>query len=191
MDKMNVYQKLNEARIKIASTEIKKSGYNKHLKFAYSELEDFINVVLKVNSELGILSQFVITNESASITITNCDKPEEQIVFESPVAHAKLSGAASPIQELGSQHTYMRRYLYQMVYEITEADTQDASIGQPEPIATAEQIASLITLASTKGVPSERITASMKKRNADADNCPIDVYNGIYASINKMPDNEG
>jgi len=67
----------------------------------------------------------------------------------------------------------------------TPSDTKE------ERIATPEQIEVLLILASKKGLTSKQVTDSLKKREVYSNNCPIDVYNGIYASINKMPDKEG
>jgi hypothetical protein len=39
---MNVYMRLNEAREKFHSAEIKKSGHNKFAGYSYFELGDFV-----------------------------------------------------------------------------------------------------------------------------------------------------
>ena len=116
----------------LQQTDIKKSGHNKNLGFKYMELDDFLPRVNEINNELKLFTMFSITSERATCTLINAEKPEEQVMFESHIAHAKLQNGAAPIQELGSQHTYMRRYLYLMVYEISENDTLDPAIGDKQ-----------------------------------------------------------
>jgi hypothetical protein len=126
---VNVYEKLSIARVKLQQSEIKKSGSNTHLNFSYMELDDFLPKVNEINAELKLLTVFSIDREKATCVVINVEKPDERITFESQTEHAKLQGNAAPIQELGSQHTYMRRYLYLMVYEISESDSLDGTIG--------------------------------------------------------------
>ena len=133
---MNVYAKLSKARIKLQSTSIKQSGYNSGLKFKYMELEDFLPHINSINDELGIIAVFSIDDSKARLTIINTEKPEESIEFSSHTAQAKLQGAANPVQELGSQHTYLRRYLYLMGYEISEHDTLDPALEKEKPNTT-------------------------------------------------------
>jgi hypothetical protein len=127
---MNVYEKLSMARIQLQQSELKKSGHNKNLNFYYMELEDFLPRTNEINAGLKILPVFSISENHAELKIIDIEKPEESIMFSSHTATATLRGGAAPIQELGSQHTYMRRYLFIMAYEITEKDTLDPSIGK-------------------------------------------------------------
>lgn len=171
---MNVYQKLNSARVKLQNSDIKKTGKNKHLGFEYFELADFLQVINEINNELGIFTAFKTFDAKSELHVFNVEKPEEVIVFESPVAHAKLQGNASAIQELGSQHTYMRRYLYLMAYEIIENDAQDAQIGstkekdnkttnntpQQKPLSEG-QINRLYAIANSKGKDKASVDAKV------------------------------
>lgn len=197
---MNIYEKLLKARLMLQSTSIKKSGHNKNLGFKYMELDDFLPRVNEINDELKLLTMFSITSERATCTLINAEKPEEQLAFESHVAYAKLQGGAAPIQELGSQHTYMRRYLYLMVYEISENDTLDPTIGsdkpkkekaeqQDESKVTAEQ---LIEMAHKKGVSQEGIKNSYKastgKSVTDVKFIPAEVKKTMYDKLAELPD---
>lgn len=135
---MNVYQKLAKARVQLQNSGIKKSGMNKFAGFKYFELNDFLPTVNDIFDKLGLCSRFVIgeptidavtglveTPERAELTIFNAEKPEEQICFSSATAEAPMKGAL-PIQQLGSVHTYMRRYLWLEAMEICESDGVDA-----------------------------------------------------------------
>jgi hypothetical protein len=126
-----VYAKLQQARIKLQSMQLKKSGYNSYAGFKYFELADFLPSVNTIFAELNLCSVFSIYSESALLTIVDCDSGGE-VCFRSPLADAS-SGKAPPIQALGSQHTYLRRYLFLNALEITEHDAVDATIQKDEP----------------------------------------------------------
>lgn len=130
---MNIYEKLSKARLMLQQSSLKKSGHNKNLNFFYMELEDFLPRLNEINDELKILPLFNISENGAELTIINTEKPDESITFTSHTAAATLKGGAAPIQELGSQHTYMRRYMFILAYEITEKDTLDPSVGETKP----------------------------------------------------------
>jgi hypothetical protein len=123
---MNVYQKLNDARHKFHSTELKKSGHNKFAGYKYFELGDFIVPALSIFDEVGLTSIISFGKESADMRIINTDKPEEMIVIESPMSSAALKGAHE-IQNLGAVQTYLRRYLWVAALEIVEHDALDSS----------------------------------------------------------------
>lgn len=172
---MNVYEKLLQARIKLQESPIKKTGKNTGLKFDYFELADFLPTINQINAELKIASMFSIVENVATLTMIDAEKPEDQIIFTSPTAEAKLQGGASPIQCLGSQHTYMRRYLYLLAYEIIENDVLDAQTGsqQEKPQQTTNtssenkllsqgQIARLYAIAKTKGRTGDQVQAAVK-----------------------------
>ena len=123
---MNVYQKLNDARHKFHSTEMKKSGHNKFAGYKYFELGDFIVPALSIFDEVGLTSIISFGKESADMRIINTDKPEEMIVIESPMSEANLKGC-HPVQNLGAVQTYIRRYLWVAALEIVEHDALDSS----------------------------------------------------------------
>ena len=125
----NVYQKLQEARVKLQQKDIKKSGENKYAGYKYYELSDFMQPINEILNELGLFSQVTFTREQATLSIVNTEKPEEFVCFTSPMAEASLKGCHE-IQNLGAVETYQRRYLYMMAFEITEADPLDATTGK-------------------------------------------------------------
>lgn len=122
---MNVYQKLQSCRVALQEAKIKKSGRNRHAGYEYYELSDFLPTINKLFLEHGLFSHVSFTNEMATLTVINCEKPDEQIVFTSPMERAELRGV-QPIQNVGAVQTYQRRYLYLMALEITEGDALDA-----------------------------------------------------------------
>ena len=126
----NVLQKLSEARVLLQNKDIKKSGKNNYSNFNYFQLDDFLPHINQIFHDLGLSSHFYISSNelgimTAVLNIYNSEEPNEVITFQSPVEDTGIKGA-SPIQALGGQHTYMRRYLWLEAMEITEADTVDS-----------------------------------------------------------------
>ncbi|HEY6022270.1 MAG TPA: ERF family protein [Candidatus Paceibacterota bacterium] len=126
---MSVYKKLQQARIKLQSSELKKSGLNKFAGFQYFELGDFLPTVQTIFSELGLSSSIKFAADMAELTIVDTDSAESSIVFTCPVVVPTMKGC-NEIQALGAMMTYIRRYLYVNALEIVEHDAIDAVSGQ-------------------------------------------------------------
>ncbi len=121
--KTNVYNKLARARVMLQSSGIKKTGWNKFSNYSYFQLDDFLPRINEIFSQIGLFSAFSIEGETARLNIYDSDTTEF-ITFKSPIAESGIKGA-SPIQNLGGVHTYMRRYLWLMAMEIVESDAVD------------------------------------------------------------------
>ena len=130
---MNIYQKLNAARDKFHSQEIKKSGLNKFAGYKYFELADFIIPALKIFSEVGIASVIRFENEYGFMELINTSEPSERILFSSPMSEASLKGC-HPVQNLGAVETYIRRYLWVCALEIVEHDALDSADPKDVPV---------------------------------------------------------
>ena len=135
---MNVYQKLNNARHKFHSTELKKSGHNKFAGYKYFELGDFIIPALNIFDEVGLTSIISFTKDYADMRIINVEKPEETIVITSPMSSAALKGCHE-VQNLGAVQTYLRRYLWVAALEIVEHDAIDSAPAKEKVIITPSQ----------------------------------------------------
>jgi hypothetical protein len=129
---MNVYQKLNAARQKFHSIELKKSGHNKFANYRYFELGDFIIPALEIFQEVGLTGVISFGKETADLRVINNEKPEEVIVIESPMSSAALKGCHE-VQNLGAVQTYLRRYLWVAALEIVEHDAIDSAPAK-EPV---------------------------------------------------------
>ena len=130
---MNIYQKLNAARDKFHSQEIRKSGLNKFAGYKYFELGDFIIPALKIFSEIGITSVIRFENEHGTMELINTSEPSERILFSSPMSEASLKGC-HPVQNLGAVETYIRRYLWVCALEIVEHDALDSADPKDVPV---------------------------------------------------------
>lgn len=125
---MNIYQKLQEARARFLSLPVKKSGINRFAKFEYFELADIVPVKTAIFKELGLCDVITFSDEGAVLILHNTDNPEEHIAFATPIKTQAVNGM-NDMQAIGASETYARRYLYQAVLDIVEADTFDATMG--------------------------------------------------------------
>jgi hypothetical protein len=126
---MNVYQKLNEARELFHAAPIKKSGLNKFAGYKYFELGDFVIPALQIFKHVGLTSVIRFGTDQAVMEIVNNEKPDEKIIFSSPMSTAALKGCHE-VQNLGAVQTYIRRYLWVAALEIVEHDALDATVGK-------------------------------------------------------------
>lgn len=126
--KMNIYQKLTEARARFLAMPVKKSGINRFAKFDYFELSDIVPVKTAIFKDLGLCDVISFSDESAVLVLVNTDKSDETICFTSPIKAQAVNGM-NEMQAIGASETYARRYLYQMMLDIVEADTFDATMG--------------------------------------------------------------
>ena len=124
MTDKNIYQKIQQIRFELSKKNIKKSGNNKFLNYEYFELGDFLNPLNELMNTNGVMTQFVLQDNRAVLHVINSEKPEDKVTFYTPTALAEVKGG-NAIQQLGSQITYLRRYLIMTAFEIAESDTVD------------------------------------------------------------------
>ena len=128
---MSVYLKLQQARIKLQSIEMKKSGHNKFAGYQYFELGDFLTPIQKIFGEVGLCGVVSFTPELAILRIVDVENTEQVIEFTSPMGSAALKGCHE-VQNIGAVETYQRRYLYVTALEIVEHDALEAVTGSPD-----------------------------------------------------------
>lgn len=126
---MNIYEKLQAARVELQNKKLKKSGKNKFAGFEYFELSDFLPAINEIFNSHKLFSRFLINDNQATLQIINAEKTDEEIIFSMPTAELELKGC-NKLQALGGVNTYMRRYLYLNALEIVEADLFDAEAGK-------------------------------------------------------------
>lgn len=135
----NLYQKMTDLKLELASIEIKKSGQNKHLGFRYHELGDFLGVIADLNKKHGIAEFISVTGSAATLTLVNTEKPDEIHIVSVPYVQADMQPKNDSIQKLGATLTYLRRYLYVQAYAITEHDVVDAMNLKEKPAVDNEK----------------------------------------------------
>lgn len=152
---MNVRQKLAKARLYFLNQKVQKSGKNMHLEFKYFELEDIVPPALRIFARVGLTTSIQFTNEMAMMNVYNVDNLEEApLVFVVPYREVKpiISNqgkeVTNPMQALGSSITYLRRYLWMAVLDITEPDDVDATLGSDDATEEANEFAEEVAAAA-------------------------------------------
>ena len=126
---MNIYEKIQQARVELQKMGIKKSGHNKFANFDYFELKDFLPKVNEIFLDLKLFSKFDLLENEGILTIINTENPEENIIFTTPKAVIEMKGQ-NGLQQIGSTHTYLKRYCYYNALEIIINDETEATIGK-------------------------------------------------------------
>lgn len=122
---MNVFEKLNKARVMFQEANVKKSGQNKYAGYTYFELNDILPIVNKICNEIKAVCVLNFTESVATLQFIDCEKTDDVITFTSPMSEATLKGCHK-VQNLGAVETYIKRYLYQNCFEIAENDALDS-----------------------------------------------------------------
>lgn len=139
---MNVFEKLNEARLRFQNANVKKSGQNKFAGYTYYELADILPAINKIAQELKFTCIVNFTKDLATLSFVDCEK-NEKIEFTSPMATASLKGCHE-VQNTGASETYLKRYLYQNCFEIVESDMLDGTMDPNAKPDKAEELIALI-----------------------------------------------
>ena len=119
-----VYLKLSKARMMFRQVKIKKTGYNAFAKYAYFELEDFLNPIMDIFNEVKLIGVVSFDADDAVLAIIDLEDGG-RIEFTAPMMMADIKGC-SPVQNLGGAITYLRRYLWINAFEILEHDVSEA-----------------------------------------------------------------
>ncbi|MDQ0151770.1 hypothetical protein J2S20_000450 [Moryella indoligenes] len=142
---MNVRQKLAKARLYFLNQKVQKSGKNMHLEFKYFELEDIVPPAIRIFARVGLTTNIEFTDDKAVMSVFNADNIEEApMTFTVPYREVKpiISNqgkeVTNPMQALGSSITYLRRYLWMAVLDITEPDDIDANLGSDDQVEEEE-----------------------------------------------------
>ena len=127
---MSIYKKLQEARMQLQNTKLKKSGHNKFAGYNYFELGDFLPEIQNICSKIGLCGMVSFTQSDAYLTIHETEG-DGFVTFTSPMSSAALKGCHD-VQNLGAVQTYLRRYLWVNAFEIVEHDALEPTVGAPE-----------------------------------------------------------
>lgn len=123
---MSVYAKLNEARIRFQSSNVRKTGKNKFAGYDYFELQDILPVCNRICYDIKAVCVVSFNPDNATLDFIDCETGSK-ITFTSPMSTASLKGCHE-VQNLGAVESYIKRYLYQNCFEISECDALDATM---------------------------------------------------------------
>jgi hypothetical protein len=127
---ISIYEAVNNARLAFLAENPKKTGKNKFSNFSYYELSDILPIALNIMKAYNLCPTISFTAENfCEMTIYHIDSGSS-LKLTSPFTIAEIKGA-NGLQNLGSAHTYMRRYMWLLFLEITEADFVNENVGKP------------------------------------------------------------
>lgn len=198
-------KKISLARLAFQNSGIKPKGENKFAGYKYYELADILPITNKINDEIGLLSVISFDKDLATCEVFDTETGKS-IKFTSPMSAASLKGCHE-VQNLGAVETYIKRYLYQNVYEIVENDVLDAILGEdkkadnkevkkakPLPPLEEEKYnpinnqANIVKLIDKTKVTSTDIRELIEKKfgNVKANNLNEEQYNKLIEEIKKL-----
>ena len=130
----NVYARLSKARKIVLEDEVRKSATNGFAKFNYMTLEDIVPVTEKACHESGIITMTTFDKEEVQTIVMNIDNADDYVMFTCPIDFTLATGQIKGVQAYGALHTYFRRYMLMLVFEIIEHDGIDAQDPNAKPI---------------------------------------------------------
>ena len=136
---MNIFEKIQTIRVKLAESGLKKGKKNEYAGYTYYELGDFLPALMQLCKEQKIFPVISFSAEMATLTVYDCEKADAKVEITTPMSTAQLK-ACHPVQNLGAVQTYLRRYLYIAMFEIVESDKIEATVGK-DPVASPEAAA--------------------------------------------------
>lgn len=140
-NKKTVCQKLQIVRDKLNNTKMEKTGFNKFSNYSYYQTSDFMPYVQRYCNEEGVCPLLTFDKETneAVMTIMNSENMSETLEFRCAYTVPQLKGS-NTAQMVGGMITFFTRYMYMLVFAITENDTfdslspeQNQEIEQPKP----------------------------------------------------------
>ena len=153
-----IFAKLQQdIRVPISKMNLKKTGKNTHLGYEYFTLDDFLPQATELIAKAGLCTVFSIGYdangiETASLLLTD---GMAEIRFVTPTAEVPRQEG---IFNLGSKHTYCKRYLYMNLLELTEPDVAEITNVGTEPKnveekkATEKQIEMIVRLYDSENI---------------------------------------
>lgn len=129
----SIYEKLQQdIRVPISKMNLKKSGHNSGIGYNYFELGDFLPQTMELLANAGMCTIFNISKDASGdeiATLTLVDGVDS-IVFTIPTADVPRQEG---IFNLGSKNTYLKRYLYMNLDELTDQDVAELGHIENEP----------------------------------------------------------
>ena len=131
----NVYTKLNKARMMMQGKGLRQTGVNGYANYKFFELKEILPASNEICDAINatIYTQF---DEKAHLFFVDIESGGV-IEFTLPMSSANLKGCHE-VQNLGAVQTYLKRYLYQNCYELSESDALDMTMNPNDRPKKAE-----------------------------------------------------
>ena len=119
---MEILKKINQARQKIRSSDLKKLGYNKFSNYDYYTPEQVDKLVNDACKDLNLFNKYQLLRTEfgliAQIEVIDLDSNEKELfIFATDIPQIKATNVA---QQLGGAVTYSNRYLLMSIYGIVD-----------------------------------------------------------------------
>lgn len=137
--KLNIFQKIQKARVELQKKDLKKTGFNKYSNYNYFELGDFLPPILEICESLGLYTEVQYGENKATLQVIDMDNPEISRTWTTDMKVAVLKGC-SDMQNIGGTQTFARRYLYTTAFEVAEKDVLDSGEVDQEAIEAIKKI---------------------------------------------------
>ena len=137
----SLFKKLQQVRAAFALEEVKKTGRNDFSKYDYFELSDFLPRAQVLFNGVGLcpVITFALDRTYAVMSVYDVDSPEYPLIIQSPMGKSEMKGA-NDSQNVGMAQTYVRRYLYMTLLELSEHDASEDTNSVPEIQTLISQI---------------------------------------------------
>lgn len=133
---LNIFQKLAAIRAEVREAGIKKTGKNMKQSYLFFELDDIIPTAEPILNKYHTLFLTTIdrreSGDYAYGRLLDTDSPDMSIFFEFPMSHIisinPPNTVMNELQATGAEITYIRRYLYQLMLDISVHDDLDDGV---------------------------------------------------------------
>ena len=116
---MSIYKRHAKINCELLGKKIQKTGYNKHKKFYYYELEDMIPPVYAECFKENIDVDFPFCEGVAILELVDMDNPKEYLTYRIGMPEI-IAGTKNTnnqvIQDVGADITYLKRYLLKLAF---------------------------------------------------------------------------
>ncbi|MBE6493497.1 MAG: hypothetical protein E7Z84_02665 [Methanosphaera stadtmanae] len=123
-NKIKLFAKIQEAKVKFLNAGVKKSGWNNGFKYHYYELKDIVPPALKIFSQLNLATQFKFDQTIGKMIVYDLDTGYST-EYTSPLPILDGRDTREAMQNIGAVETYTRRYLYLQLFDVVETDQFD------------------------------------------------------------------
>ena len=134
----SIYRRMANVREQFLAEGIKKTGKNMTLKSRYFDLNDIVPVAQPLFFANGLFPKLDVLQDMCVLSIVDMDDDTKRIDFTAPLEHWQGNAAVTPVQALGANLSYMRRYMYQIALDVVEADEMESGL-LPNPTAKTEK----------------------------------------------------
>lgn len=171
--KKTVLTKINEARIKIKSSKLKKEGRNDFSKYDYYTPEQVNKLVYEACKDLNLLNIFQLKRTElglmAEMSVIDLDTGDSE-VFMSATDIPSIK-ATNVSQQIGGCMTYSERYMLMFLYDIKDNNLD---------FDTPKQ-----NLSTKKQLTGDELTACMKEISEGKHGSGVVAYNDFILKSEK------